>query len=137
MKSALGLHCKCCFQPIVGNAYVQGRYCETCYNNALQTTTAGERGDVRHARGSVVAGLQFLRGRSVADQETHSLPVGGSIPSPATNVGDNLTAASPKAPGWRTRNLWPRVRQFFRSKRNRRGHRLGRLLALSHPHWLA
>ena len=73
----------------------------------------------------------LMRGRSVEDQEIHNLPLGGSIPSPATNVSGKGAGAN--TVGRSVRNgvrVWP-----FRA-RNRRAHRLGRRLAWSHPQWM-
>ena len=72
----------------------------------------------------------LMRGRSVEDQEIHNLPVGGSIPSPATNVSGKGAGAN--TVGRSVRNgfrVWP-----FRA-RNRRAHRLAFWLSAQHPEW--
>lgn len=56
----------------------------------------------------------FLRGRSVVDQEPHKLPVGGSIPSPATLLAgaqpNEVIAGGTAAGSWHSRlrlAFWP------------------------------
>ena len=104
--------------------------CEDC-GDTLRPTTAYRLNGRLLCETCYAAGLEFLRGRSVVDREPHKLLVGGSIPSPATNVSGKGAGAN--TVGRSVRNgfrVWP-----FRA-RNRRAHRLGRRLAWSHPQWM-
>ena len=74
----------------------------------------------------------FLRDRSVVDQEPHKLRVGGSIPSPATNLptthGNQL--ASTDLVGTVARHITRWCAGYFFPV-NRRGRRLHRWLAIN------
>ena len=86
--------------------------------------------------------MNLLRDRSVVDRTVHNRVVVGSIPTPATSLagrcGRFLVRWFGKA--WRTTCRTGRLLFFgclwgVHPIDNRRGHRLGRYLAVSHPHW--